>query len=221
MSPNLSTPQILNFLQCPRRFWLEQYHPEHEGDVDDMDTALDAEEHACAVAHEAFEGENVCVIDGTLGLRNAIEQTTRSLAPGATVLNATFEYDGVSAQAHVLDWSDDANRAISVSAAERVQPQHVEACAVQDWVMRGLDLPAHRYLIGLLDPRTGSGDDFRTRFSLTEITDRVVTESDRLASIVDEARRLHASLDEPPAQPGDHCHKPGYACPFLDYCSAE
>lgn len=218
MSPNLSKAQLLNFLQCPRRFWLEQYHPEHEGDVAAMDAALDAEEAADAIARATVKGEKVRQVIGRLGLRNAIEQTGAMLEAGSTLLDATFEHEAISAQVDVLDWTNSAHRAISVTAATELSQRHIEDCAVQAWTIRGLQLPEHRYLVGLSTENQSVSGEFSTRFELRDVTDEVLAELDRIDCAVADARTLHAALDEPQATPGSHCHKSGYVCPFLDYC---
>ena len=216
MSPNLSKAQILNALQCPRRFWLEQYHPEHEGDVDGMNAVLDAEEAADAAARDALNGDNVRAVNGRLGLRSAIEQTATLLESGAMLLDATFDYQGISVQVDVLEWSGEARRAISVTASSEVAAHHIEDCAVQAWAMRGLDLPEHTYLVGLASEDPDA--EFAAGFALEDVTERVLSELDRIEAVVSDARTLHASLDEPAASTGAHCHKRGYTCPFLDYC---
>ena len=216
MSPNLSKAQILNALQCPRRFWLEQYHPEHEGDVDDMDAVLDAEEAADAAARVALSGDHVRPVNGRLGLRSAIEQTTALLEPGALLLDATFDYQGISVQIDVLDWSGETRRAISISSAAELAAHHIEDCAIQAWAMRGLNLPDHAYLVGLASDNAQA--DSIAGFALQDVTEQVLQELDRIESEVSKARTLHASLEEPDAEIGAHCHKRGYACPFLDYC---
>jgi hypothetical protein len=216
MSPNLSKAQILNALQCPRRFWLEQYHPENEGDVEGMDAVLDAEEAADAAARNALSSEDVRQVNGRLGLRSAIEQTTALLEPGALLLDATFDFEGISVQIDVLDWSGDSRRAISMTAANDVSEYHIEDCTVQAWAIRGLGLPEHRYLVGLAD---GTSDaSFAGGFALEDVTERVLSELARIDAVVSSARTLHASLDEPPASTGAHCHQRGYPCPFLEYC---
>ena len=216
MSPNLSKAQILNALQCPRRFWLEQYHPEHEGDVDAMDAVLDAEEAADAAARAAINGEHVRQVNGRLGLRSAIEQTTGLLEPGALLLDATFDYQGISVQIDVLDWTAETPRAVSITSAEELAAHHIEDCAIQAWALRGLNLPEHVYLVGLAS--AGAQTETLAGHALEDVTERVLQELDRIETEVANARTLHASLDEPAAETGAHCHKRGYACPFLDYC---
>ena len=222
MPVNLSRAQLLNFIQCPRRFWLEQYHPELEGDVSAMDASLDAEEAADAAARRSFREIGVEQINGSLGLRKAIEQTAATLREGVIVLDATFEFEGISVQVDVLDWSAPPYRAISVTASSAAQDRHIDDCALQAWAMRGLELPEHRFVLALAVADTSTDEaamagDFETRFSTIDVSDRVAAKIDELDDVVAAARAQHASLNEPPAQTGPHCTT-GYACPFLDYC---
>ena len=219
MFPNLSKAQLLNYLQCPRRFWLDQYHPENEGDVEGMDDFLDAEEGARAIAHSAVSGDAVYRVNARLGQRSAIEQTSKLLAPGVILVNATFEHEGIAAQVDVLDWTSNSHRAISVTAASDVTRRRIEDCAIQAWTMRGLELPKHEFVVGLLSSEDAG--DLYARFQLTDVSDEIEPEIDRINAAVDNARRLHAALEQPQATTGPHCQMAGYACPFLDYCEQE
>lgn len=229
MSVNLSRAQLLNFIQCPRRFWLDQYHPELEGDVSMMDACLDAEEAADAAARSLLDADGIVKINGRLGLRKAIEHTADGLRDGVTVLDATFEFEGISVQVDVLDWSQPPYRAISVTAAAAAEDRHIDDCALQAWAMRGLELPEHRFFLAMphaeksVAGKHPPGDALRTSsalesdFSLVDVSESVASRIDRLDAVVSAARALHASLEEPQAQTGPQC-RAGYPCPFLDYC---
>jgi len=218
MPPNLSTSQLLNFLQCPRRFWLDQYHPEHEGDTSEMDTALDAEEAAVATARALQTGNHVHTISGRLGLRSAIEQTRRTLESGVILLDAVFEHERLSVQIDILDWSDDVPRAVSITAATEVSPHHIQNCAVQHWVLNNLGLPRHSFFVGLSSVDPAGNDNFASRFRLADVSEQIASEAQRIDLAVHEAQAQHAALDEPAANTGPHCHSAGYRCQFLDYC---
>jgi hypothetical protein len=219
MAVNLSRAQLLNFQQCRRRFWLEQYHPELEGDVEPMDRHLDAEEAADAAAREIWPGEKTKRINGRLGLRKAIEQTDKELASGAVVFDATFEFQGVSVQVDVLDWSEEPYRAVSATAATQLTQRHIEDCAIQAWAMRGLNLPEHRFFVALTDsPDHGDATPPYARFSLVDVTEQI--EPENLDATVEQARADHASLQEPQATMGSQCRE-DYPCPFLRYCESQ
>ena len=218
MSPNLSRAQILNFLQCPRRFWLEQYHPEHENDVDAMDTALDADEEAVASAHAALSGDHVHLINSRLGLRSAIEQTSSLISDGAVVLNATLERDGISAQIDVLDWSGDVPLAIITTAAHEVSQRHIQASALHAWIISGLNLPEHGLIVGLRRQAANDEPALAAQFDLVDVSEAARPQIEPLGAAIEQARLLHAALGEPPAEIGSHCQSAGYPCPFLAYC---
>jgi hypothetical protein len=118
----------------------------------------------------------------------------------------------------VLDWSGNTHRAVSITADAELSQRHVEDCAIQAWAIRGLELPEHRYIVGLSRTDENAGDEFEALFRLSDVTEETLSELERIDSAVADARRLHAALDEPAAKTGPQCHKAGYACPFLDYC---
>ena len=217
MPVNLSPNQILNFLQCRRRFWLEQYHPELEGDTDPMDHHLDAEEAADAAARAIWPGETLQRINARMGLRRAIEQTSAELAHGSVLFDATFEFEGVSVQIDVLDWTHKPYRAVSATAATQLTQRHIEDCALQAWVMRSLELPEHRFFVALTDGPDYAESTSEARFSLVDVTEQI--DPDALTSVVAQARTQHASLEEPEAKIGSQCRQ-GYPCPFLRHCES-
>lgn len=218
MPPNISKSQLLNFLQCPRRFWLDQYHPEHEGDTSEMDAALDAEEAADATARTLHTGDRVHAISGRLGLRNAIEQTRHALEAGVILLDAVFEHEGLSVHIDVLDWSNDVPRAISITAASEVSPRHIQDCAIQRWVLNHLDHPRHNFFVGLSGNDPVANGNFDSRFKLADVTDQIASQAERVDLALSQARAQHAALDEPVTGTGPHCHDTGYRCQFLNYC---
>ena len=215
MPVNLSLSQLLSFQQCCRRFWLEQYHPELEGDVSAMEQHLDAEQSADAAARDIWPGNRHRRINGRLGLRKAIEQTTDELAQGAILFDATFEFEGVSVQVDVLDWSEQPLRAITATAATQLMPWHIDECAIQAWVIEQLKLPPHRFFVALTDVPDGGDATSAGRFTLVDVTEQL--EPDTIGSLVQQAREQHASLQEPEATMGSHCRQ-AYPCPFLAHC---
>jgi hypothetical protein len=215
MPVNLSRSQLLNFRQCCRRFWLEQYHPELEGDVAAMDEHLDAEAAADAAAREIWPGDRHRHINGRLGLRKAIEQTAAELSDGAILFDGILEFDGVSIQIDVLDWSERPPRAVTATAATQLMPWHVDDCSIQAWVLGKLGLPEHRYFVALTDIMHGGEPTAAPRFTLVDVTEQI--DPDSVEALVVQAREQHASLDEPSATIGSHCRQE-YACPFLAYC---
>ena len=220
MPANLSAAQLLSFIQCPRRFWLEQYHPEHEGAVASMDRYLDAEEAADAAARATFEQGSATRIHGRLGLRKALEQTTAALAPGAVILDATFEFEGVSTQVDVLDWSQSPYRAISVTGDTQLTARHIDDCALQAWTMRGLGLPGHEFRVALPTGQPEAAETFSELFRTVDVTEEIGVAVDRLDAVIANAREHHAALEEPSAAIGPHC-RAVYDCPFLDYCEQQ
>lgn len=185
-----------------------------------MEEFLDAEEAAGAAARAALRRGGVTEISGRLGLRKAIEQTARALEHGSVILDATFEYENVSAQIHVLDWSSKPYRAISVTAATEITPRHLDDCALQAWTMRGLELPEHRFYVALTNADTVSDDRFDSRFEAIDVTEKITDRAERLNTIVADAREQHASLELPTAELGPRC-RIDYDCPFLDYCERQ
>ncbi len=215
MPVNLSLSQLLSFQQCCRRFWLEQYHPELEGDISAMELHLDAEQAADAAARRIWPGSGHRRINGRLGLRKAIEQTAEVLTQGAVIFDATFEFEGVSVQIDVLDWSEQPLRAINATAETQLMPWHIDECAIQAWVIEKLNLPAHRFLVALTDIPEAADAMSAHRFSLVDVTQQI--EPAVVGTLVEQAREQHASLQEPAATMGSHCRQ-AYPCPFLTYC---
>jgi hypothetical protein len=215
---SISKAKILNYIQCPRRLWLEQYNPELEDPEQAMDEALEQTTAAKKAAHRSLDGAGIKV-DAQRGLRSALEQTRSALESDASVLlDAAFEFDAVVVQVDVLRRDGSRMSIVKVCADNDASVAAIDDCAIQAWTLHSL---GHDDIVSnVAIPRASeeSGVAFEDLFEIRDVTADVSRRVPGIAPIVDAARQVLQSLDEPMTSVGPQCQQ-GYPCPFLSHCA--
>lgn len=215
---SISKAKILNYIQCPRRLWLEQYNPELEDPVQAMDEALEQTTAAKEAAHRSFDGAGIKV-DAQRGLRSALEQTRTALQSDTRVLlDAAFEFDAVVVQVDVLQRGDGQTSIVKVCADNDASVTAIDDCAIQAWTLRNLGHDNVACNVAIPRPDAQSRGTFEDLFDLRDVTGDVSRRVEDIAPIVDAARQVLQSLDEPLTAVGPQCRQ-GYPCPFLSHCA--
>ncbi len=219
--PAIAFPRVTCYQQCPRRIWLEQYHPELEEPPAEMDELFDARMRLVRQVHALLEQSSSLLIPADRGLRSAIEQTSVALADAAitTICDASFDLDGFTFQVDVLRRTDAGFRAMTVSPLPP-DPHLYAGIAVQAWALGAclaapvtteIAVPAAHY-----SPTAAS---FTEAFQLLGADDAIVSLLGASPATVIAARRVLAALEEPDTRPGAQCQL-HYRCPFTDHCGS-
>ncbi len=218
----LSKSKLLSYLQCPRRLWLETYSPELEEPAPEAEAAMTAGQIVGALAREVYGHGRGHHVSPERGLRGAIETTRRLLAEtdDEPIFEASFDYDGVVAQIDILDRSGPDPRIVEVKSSTHVKQHHLADCAIQTWILRGLDIPVRQVVVANVDNEFVYGGDERYEglFKETDVTADVEERLPAMPEIVGKARTTLEALDEPETPVGTHCLSP-YECPFFDHCA--
>jgi hypothetical protein len=216
---SISKAKVLNYIQCPRRLWLEQYNPELEEPSPTMDQALERSAAARAQARSAFaEGVGVQV-DAQRGLRSALEQTRNALdAKAELFFDAAFEFDGVVIQIDILKSDGVQTRIVDICSDDRLTAVAIDDCAVQAWTLENLGYDHVRSTVAIPRAEAAAASSFEDLFELHDVTDKVSARTGDIAALVAAARTVLQSLDEPAIEVGAHCNQ-AYPCPFLQHCS--
>lgn len=129
----LSKSRILSGLQCPKRLYLEVYHPELAVVDARTQSAFQGGHRVGAVARTPWPGGHL--IEHDQDLSAALAETERCLAeaPERPLFEATFRHAGVLVRADVPAGAE----LIEVKAFTGVKEHHVQDCAIQTWVMGG------------------------------------------------------------------------------------
>lgn len=221
-SAGLSKTKLLALSQCPRRLWLEQYHPELEEPGHDADHLIETGRAVGEAARRVYGLEGAERITFEAGLRGAIDATRRLLEDGGStpIFEATFDHDGLVVQLDVLDRGATPARLVEVKASTQVKPHHVLDCAIQAWVVEALEQPLSQIALAHIDPDFvyAGDDDFAGLFREQDLTDAVRERMADVPALVAEARETLGQLDEPEVSIGTQCIDP-HPCPFFEHCS--
>ena len=211
----LSKSRILSGLQCPKRLYLEVYHPELAVVDAQTQSAFQGGHRVGAVARTLWPGGHL--IEHDQDLNAALAETAHCLAeaPGRPLFEATFRHDGVLVRADVLAGSE----LIEVKASTGVKEHHVQDCAIQTWVVGGAWRTPREVRLAHVDRDFvyPGGGDYLGLFKLADITAQV---EDLLPSVPDWIARCRDALDGPcpEREIGEHCHSP-FDCPFIAHCA--
>ncbi len=217
--PYLSKSKLMDFLQCPKRLYLEVHRPE-------LAEVSEATEQIFATGHQVGEIARKLIPDGILighdhELAQALRDTQAALKeqPLRTLFEATFEYNGVLVRTDLLSPAGNGHRLTEVKSSTEVKDHYLADCAVQAWVLEGTGYPLERVELAHVDNSFvyPGGGDYRGLLRHKNITGQIQPLKEKVPHWVEESRRVLGG-DEPRISVGKQCHDP-HECPFLSYCS--
>ncbi|MBX3589457.1 MAG: DUF2779 domain-containing protein [Burkholderiaceae bacterium] len=232
--PGLSKSRLLDYLQCPKRLWLQAYRPEAR----EQSTAMQL---AFANGHEVGEAARALVPGGVLidppgnDLAEALRLTREQLAARSPrpLFEATFERDGLLVRADILLPGPEGWTLAEVKSSGAVKDYHPTDVAIQRWAIEAASGPSgrgHGEVAGLAIARTelwhvdtgftyagdGHYEGLLVREDLGEAVDA------RIAQVPDWLRGAKEVLagPEPAIAMGEQCTSP-FDCPFQAWCAAQ
>ena len=218
--PSLSKSKLIAAWQCPKRLYLEKYHPEY-GEISARTRALWATGHRVGDIAQRIYGTDESVeieFDKRVGIM--VRKTRDLIDAGADypIFEATFRHEGVLVRADVLVPDGNAWRLVEVKASTSVKDYHVLDCAIQDWVLRNSGIDITRIALAHIDNRFvyPGGERYDGLFVENDLTDEVRTLEPAVLELVAAARDAVAG-PMPLINVGSQCTKP-YDCQFIEYC---
>ncbi len=221
-TPGLSKTRLLNWLQCPKRLWLDV-------NLDDKPPLDAGTELVFRQGHEVGAAAQARFASGQLigsqhDLGTALTQTREALRGRVRqpLFEAAFERDGLLIRADVLEpvrggaWS-----LHEVKSTTGVKNYHHADVAMQRWVLQasGLKLADHG-LMHLDSSWTYPGDsDYAGLFARADLSAETAALHREVEQWVTGARQTLAG-DEPDIEMGEQCADP-YPCPYQDHCARQ
>jgi hypothetical protein len=137
-TPYLSKSRLISAWQCPKRLYLEKFHPELAEISDNMEALFATGHEVGAIAQASYGTPESVEIPFDRKMSRMVRATHDLLASGARfpIFEATFEYDGILVRADVLIPDGDRWRLVEVKASTSVKDYHILDCAIQEWVLR-------------------------------------------------------------------------------------
>jgi len=206
--------------QCRRRLYLEIRRPELAEISKETRAAFDTGHAVGRVAREIYASGNALMVPDDGGLEHALRKTSRAMLAKdrGPVFEATFRYSGVLVRADVLLPDGPGWRLVEVKASTRVEPEHLNDCAIQQWVLHGAGCRLQRISVAHVDSTFVYPGDGMYHGLLQEVSvDQQVRQQLALVPGWVRDARAAASGAEPEVPVGAQCFKP-YACPFMRHC---
>ena len=219
---SLSKTKLLDYRQCPRKLWLNQYSPKLEDESAEAEARFQTGHVVGEAARQVYGHDGGHRISNTRGLRAAIGATAQLIEAGGSkpIFEATFDHQGLIVQIDILDRSADEARLIEVKSSASLKEHYADDCAIQAWVLAQLDHPVKQVTLAHLNNEfsyPGDGD-YRGLFTENDLTDEVVARFAAMPTLIAQARATLDSLSEPDIVIGEQCRKP-YPCPFFAHCA--
>lgn len=224
--PRLSKSRLLDYLQCPKRLWLQVHRPEARTESAALQLAF-ANGHAVGEAARALVPGGVLIDPPGHDMAEALRVTRELLAQRIErpLFEATFERDGVLVRADILVPGPDGWTLAEVKSSGAVKDYHPSDVAIQRWVIgegrEGAGLRIARSELWHVDtcwtyPGEGRYDGLLVREDLGVASDAL------LAQVPERVRAAQRTLAgaEPDIAMGAQCTSP-FDCPFQRWCAAQ
>lgn len=222
----LSKSRFLSGLQCPKRLYLEVYHPELLPPPDSLQEALfDQGRQVGLLATKLYPGGRV-VDWGKGGYKRAVEETKRLLGNPhvPAIFEAAFEINALRIKTDILVRNADGTwELVEVKSGTSVKDVHMSDLAFQKYVLSIADITIDRcYIMQLNRTYVHPGGDLilEKLFYKSDCTDNLPELISRLPSKIDDLQYALARDMVPEVDIGQQCRDP-YNCPLWDYCTSD
>jgi predicted RecB family nuclease len=222
-TPHLTKSKYLAGRQCARRVWLACHRPGLAAQPDAGKEAIFDQGHAVGRAARALFPGGVLVADEPWEHARAMETTRRLLADAVpAIFEAAFEHEGVRIRADVLERLPGGHFGLrEVKAAARVKREHLDDCALQQYVLEGCGLRIDSVELVHVNRgfvRGAEAIDWREFFTRADLTCELARDLRGVPWRVAEMRAWVGASAEPDVEPSPHCLEP-HECEFWDHCT--
>lgn len=212
----LTKSRYLSGLQCHKRLWYEENHPDRAADTSISQRRIfDQSKKVGILARSCFpEG----VLINTTDPANAVEQTKVAIEHGdAYIFEAAFIFNDVLVRCDILQKDANSWRIIEVKASTKVKEDHLHDLAIQKYVLTGHGLSISETRLMFINNKDCVYPDMSNLFTLEDVTDQVDQLMEDVHSNVETFKTVLNRDVEPDVLIGEHCDKP-YPCPFKAHC---
>ena len=217
---SLSKSRLISAWQCPKKLYLEKFHPEFAEVTDDMEAMFALGHEVGAVARAIYGTRESVEIQFDRRTSRMLTATHDLLASGfrSPIFEATFEYDGILVRVDALLPDEDDWRLVEVKASTSAKDYHVLDCAIQEWVLRHCGVRLTSVSLAHVNNQFVYEGDGNYDGLLVEhdLTHEVKTADPRVVDLI-AAARAAISGAMPTVGVGVRCSQP-YDCTFVNQC---
>lgn len=224
----LSKSKLLAFRQCPRRLWLEIYHPEWRVDSAATEASFDVGHQVGEIARQLYDpsGKGVLIDPQAEGFDAAFARTQTLLQSVQPIFEAGFRAEGALAFADVmLPVKKGGKRAwhmVEVKSSTSVKDYHRDDVAVQAFIARSAGVPLISIALAHIDSTwvyPGNGD-YQGLLVENDLTKEAFGRDETVRCWISEAQSIAAKRKVPAITTGRQCKEP-YECGFLAHCQSQ
>ena len=224
--PNyLTKSKYLGGLQCHKRLWNEDKHPDRAADISrSQQRRFDQSKEVGILARDYFpKGVLIDAIDPLV----AVKQTEEAIKRGEKyIFEATFIFNDVLVKCDILQKDSNSWKIVevkastvnrTVKASKIVKQEYLHDLAIQKYVLTGHGLSISGTQLMLINSKECVYPDLSNLFIIEDATAQVNQLIDNVDSNIEIFKTILNGNDEPQVLIGEQCDKP-YRCPFKEYC---
>lgn len=222
---NISKSQYISYCQCPKMLWLRKHRP----DLIPEDTSNERTIIGNEVG-ELAKGLFGDFTDVTVkksdkpDLAAMIERTKEEIEKGTNVIcEAAFNSDGLYCAVDILKKNGDGYEIYEVkSSSDPEKDVYLIDIAYQKYVLTKIGINVKgTYSVVINKEYVRYGDlDISQFFKITDVSDAIEKEYEKIPQYLSEAEQLVAETKEPQIRINEQCFKP-YDCIFWPYCAKD
>jgi len=214
MQNYLTKSKYLSGLQCHKRLWTEEKHPERVAAISRSQQRIIDQSIEVGVQARGHFSEGVLI--DTASPVDSVKQTQEAIRSGIScVFEASFVFDDIWVRCDILQKDSNSWRIIEVKASTKVKEEYLPDLAVQKHVLAGQGLPISGTGLMHINAECVS-PDLSNLFIIEDVTVRVDQLMGDVPSHVKTFKMILGG-DEPNILIGKQCNKPN-PCPIKDYC---
>ena len=224
MSRRISKSRYVNYRQCPKKLWLNVYHPELADEMDQ--TVFKNGTMVGELAQDLFPGGDLVTFDeqNPENIDNMVRQTQELMQDGVDVIyEAAFSHSGLLAICDILvkakGTTGDQYDIYEVKSSTKLKDVYIEDVAFQQYVLGLCGISVRdTYVVYINSQYERQGDlELSKLFTIEPVTEA----SKALQAEVDQGLpgvfSLLESEEEYQCDIGPQCSDP-YECEFTTYC---
>ena len=221
----LSKSKYCQVWQCPKMAWLKKYKPEEEVKDPGVEARFVSGNEVGDLAMGLL-GDYTEVTkkkeDGSLDLPAMIEATATEMARGTSVIcEASFSFNGLYCAVDILKKEGDGWAIYEVKSSTRGDKDvYLADVAYQKYVLEHCGVKVvGAYTVVLNNQYVFDGTlDLSKLFKVTDVTELIAAESQKVENVLAAADRVLSCKDEPQIDLSLNCTEP-YDCGFFPYCT--
>ena len=223
---SFSKSKLVAMRQCPKRLWLDVFHPELNVQSLRSELVFRAGHQVGEIARRIYDpeqsGELIDLVPGQLD--SAFSRTIELLKGRRPIFEAGFSAAGAHAFADVMlpEGSTPRKywRMVEVKSTTSVKDYQRDDVAIQAFVARSAGIQLSSVSVAHIDSSwVYPGNlDYRGLLKEVDLTDEAFARHDEVAAWVAQAQQLVSESAEPDVCTGDQCASP-FPCGYFEYCS--